>query len=260
MSSNLITQDLAGKRVLVTGGGKGIGKGIALAFARRGAKVAIGCNANAGMAAQTLNELKTLTDAACIQADVGTPEGCETLVKEAISFLGGLDVFVNNAALQTNHSFLESSRAILKQVLNVNLRAAYLLLGLCRPYLKESSAGRAILVSSVHGKRPTDFDAAYSVSKGGMEMLCREAAIEFAQDGTTVNIIAPGAVKIEGKTGDPKPLTNRQVALDRQFSLHLFGRIGLPEDVAALACFLAGPQAEFITGTTLRVDGGSMLL
>ncbi|MFV0399053.1 MAG: SDR family NAD(P)-dependent oxidoreductase [Oscillospiraceae bacterium] len=254
------SNELTGKRVLVTGGGKGIGKGIALEFARRGAKVVIGANSNAGMAAETLKELQSITEAAVVQSDVGSPEGCEKLVREAVAFLGGLDILVNNAAIQTQYAFLESNRDTFKQVLNVNLRAPYLLMGLCHPYLKESGAGRIILISSVHGKRPTDFDAAYSTSKGGMEMLCREAAIEFAPDGITVNIVAPAGVKIEGKTGDPKPFTLKKMEWDRRFNMYPLGRIGLPSDVAYMACYLATKEAEFISGTTIRQDGCAMLL
>ncbi|MDR0928889.1 MAG: SDR family oxidoreductase [Oscillospiraceae bacterium] len=252
--------DLTGKRVLITGGGKGIGRGIALGFAERGAKVAIGCNANAGMAAETLKMLQEKTDAVLIQADVGTPEGCEKLVRETVAAFGGIDIFVNNAAIQTHHSFLESSEEILKGTLNVNLRAGYLLLGLCHPYLKESGEGRVIFVSSVHGKRATDFDVGYAVSKGGMEMLIRETAVQFAKDHITVNIIAPGAVQIENKTGNPRPMTRKHVPGQRYFPLYPLGRFGLPSDVAEMACYLAGKEAEFISGTTIRLDGCAMLL
>ncbi|MDR1060060.1 MAG: SDR family oxidoreductase [Clostridiales bacterium] len=255
-----LNNGLSGKRVLITGGGKGIGRGIALELARRGARVAIGCNSNAGMAQETLFQLRELTEAVSVQSDVGSPEGCESLVRDAVGFLGGLDILISNAAIQTQHSFLESSLEIFRRVIDVNLRAAYLLLGLCHRYLKESGRGRVILISSVHGKRPTDFDAAYAVSKGGMEMLCREAAVEFAPDGITVNAIAPAAVAIEGKTGNPRPMTVRPAGNPRHRLMYPLGRIGTPQDVAGLACFLASEEAAFITGTTIRQDGCAMLL
>jgi len=259
--------ELAGKRVLVTGGGKGIGKGIALEFARRGARVAIGCNANPDMARDTLAALRTLTDATLIPSDVGTPSGCAYLVREAASYLGGLDVLVNNAAIQMQHSFLETSPDIFTRVLNVNLRAAFLMMKHAAPYLKDAGDGRIIVISSVHGKRPTDFDAAYAASKGGLEMLVREAALELGHLGITVNIVAPGGVKIEGKTGQPKPFSvlPRHEGLSeaergmRFRAMFPFGRVGLPSDVAEVVCFLALKEAEHITGTTIRVDGGSML-
>ncbi|MDR2656987.1 MAG: SDR family oxidoreductase, partial [Oscillospiraceae bacterium] len=247
--------------------GKGIGKGIAMEFARRGARVAIGCNANPAMAQDTLAELKTLTDAYLIPSDVGTPSGCEYLVGQAVNDLGGLDVLVNNAAIQTHHSFIESNLEIFTRVINVNLRAAFLMMKYAAPHLKESGNGRIVVISSVHGKRPTDFDAAYATSKGGLEMLTREAALELGHLGITVNIVAPGGVKIEGKTGQPKPFSvlprhqnlSEEERLLRFRSVFPSGRGGLPSDAAAVVCFLALKEAEHITGTTIRVDGGSML-
>jgi len=252
--------EFSGKVVLITGGNKGIGKGIALEFARRGAGVAIGCNSNPEMAKDTLNELQELTDACVIQSDVGTPEGCECLVEQTVRRFDRIDILINNAALQTQHSLLESSLEILKRIININLRAALLMMQHTHKYLTQSAAGRIVLVSSVHGKRPTDFDAAYSVSKGGMEMLLREAAIEFAKDGITVNAIAPGAVTVEGKTGNPRKIIMKNIETSRTFNRYLMGRYGLPQDVAELACFLVGEKASQITGATYRLDGGAMLL
>lgn len=249
-----------GKTVLVTGGGKGIGKGIALAFAKEGANVAIGCNANPGMAEETLKELQELTEAILIPSDLSKPEGCRYVIEETVRAFGGLDILISNAAMQTQHSILESSRDIFKYVLNVNLRSAVFVMKYAHPYLKASAAGRIVLISSVHGVRPTDFDAAYATSKGGMEMLCREAALEFAADGITVNTIAPGGVIIEGKTGNPKPPTVKPKQRKKQYWQSLTGRRGLPADSAATACFLASEGAEHITGTTIHVDGGLLSL
>lgn len=248
------------KVILITGGGKGIGKGIALEFARRGAKVAFGCNSNAEMAKETLTELEKYTEALMIQSDIENIEGCKYLVDKTIEKFGKIDIFVNNAALQTQFSLLESSPEILKKEININLRAAVFMIQYVYPYLKKSPSGRIIIISSVHGKRPTDFDAAYSISKGGLEMLCREAAIEFGADKITVNIIAPAAVRIEGKTGNPKQFTLKNVDRKRHFRIYPFGRVGLPSDVASIACFLASGEASQISGTTIRIDGCSMLL
>jgi glucose 1-dehydrogenase len=251
--------DLENKAVLITGGNKGIGKGIALEFARRGAKLAIGFNSNTEAAAVTLKELNELTDAAAIRADISTPEGCKRLVEEALEHLGRLDVLVNNAALQTQYSIIEGGLENLIKIINTNLRSAYMITALAHAHLKKSGNGRVIFISSVHGKRPLDFDSAYSVSKGALEMLMREAAAEFAGDGITVNSIAPAGVLIEGKTGNPRPIITRNTG-KRHFNKYLLGRFGLPSDTASLACFLASEEACHITGATLRVDGGSMLL
>ncbi|GHU67746.1 glucose 1-dehydrogenase [Clostridia bacterium] len=258
--SSTTCNGLKGKTALISGGGKGIGKGIALALARQGVNVAIGCNANPGMAEDTLKELRTMTDAILIPSDVSTPEGCQKLIDETVKAFNGLDILVSNAAIQTHHSVLESNQSIFRNVLNINLRAAMLLMNGAYPHLKASGAGRVIMISSVHGKRPTDFDAAYAVSKGGMEMLCREAAIAYGKDMITVNIIAPGGVQIEGKTGNPKPFSIKPIKREKRYFPFPMGRWGLPSDIAAAACFLASPDSEHISGTTIRVDGCSMLL
>ena len=252
-------KEFEGKVVLITGGGKGIGKGIALEFARRGASVAIGCNQTLGMAEETLHELKTLTDAILIQSDIGEDEGCKKLVDETILRFGKLDIFVNNAALQTNHSLLMSNGDIFKKVYKVNLRAAFLLMKYCYPWLKKSGNGRIILISSIHGKRPTDFDAAYSISKGSMEMLCREAAVEFATDHITVNSIAPGAVQIEQKSGSLLPFPRSRKNKTQSFSRYPI-RVGMPSDTADMVCMLAREESLQISGTTIRIDGCTTLI
>ena len=256
----MMANDLHNKVVLITGGGKGIGKGIALAFANLGARIAIGCNTNLKMSQETLALLRQETEAILIPADIADPAQCSTLVQETTLAFGALDVLVCNAAIQTQHSLIESNLDTLNYVLRVNLRSAFQLMREAQPWLARSGTGRIILISSVHGKRATDFDAAYAISKGGLEMLCREAAIAYAHDGITVNIIAPGGTKIEGKTGNPKSFSTRLAPNRRMVSRYPLGRAGLPSDAAAVACFLAGTGAEHITGTTIRVDGGCVLL
>ena len=253
---------LEGKVVLITGGNKGIGKGIALEFAKRGAKLIIGCNSNPEMAKTTLDELNKFTQAVAVQADVSSPESCEQLVNAAISNYGTLDVLVNNAAMQTHFSILESDLDNFKRIYNINLRAAFLLIQYSHKYLKKSGEGRVVLISSVHGKRPLDVDAPYCISKGSMGMLAREAAIELARDKITVNIIAPAAVEIEGKSGDPRPMgsTFKTTGNINWISKYPLGRVGMPSDTANMVCYLASKEAEHITGTTFRLDGGAMLL
>jgi len=252
--------NLKGRIAVISGGGKGIGKGIALALARQGVRLILGYHSSPEFAIETCEHIKTFGQAVLVRSDVGTPEGCQALVDAAIKEYGGLDILVNNAAIQTNHSMLEGQQAIIKQVMDVNLRAAFLMMQKSLPHLKKSECPRIVLISSIHGKRPTDFDVAYSMSKGGMRMLGREAAIEFGKYGITVNLIAPAGVAIEGKTGNPKGNSMRQVAHSRPVMRYPLGRRGLPKDIGDLVCFLATKESEHITGTTLRIDGGAVLL
>lgn len=130
--------------------------------------------------------------------------------------------------------------------------------------MKAQGAGRIINISSVHGKRPTDFDSVYAMTKGGIKMLTRESAIELAKYGITVNTIEPGAVYVGSKTGKPRPIVPPDKVTDEGHRRNLrkfpLGRVGLPADIGHLACFLASEEAEFITGAAVRADGGSMLL
>jgi len=149
------------------------------------------------------------------------------------------------------------------QLMNVNLGGYINMMRACLPYLKETK-GSITMISSVHGKRPTHFDPVYAMTKGGMHMLLRESAIEFAQYGIRVNMVMPSGVKIEFKTGNPPAFTaprfNPPMEVMKQYSLYRLGRIGLPDDSGWACVFLASEEAEHITGTCLRSDGGSMLL
>ena len=260
---------LKGKVAIITGGGKGIGKGIALKFAQEGAKVCIGCNSNSGMALETLKELQQYTEAICVQADVGTEEGCQKLVDETVKAFGGIDIYVNNAAMQTQYSLLEQREMDNFDLeLTVNVRACMLMFQKVLPYLKKSGHGRIIVITSVHGKRPFVGDACYAISKSCLKMLYREAAVEFAQYGITVNAIAPGGVKIEFKTaagGKAGPDENRvahnaRIKVDRSGKKRMFGFPGYPKDIAEMAAFIAGFETEYMTGATFRLDGGNCLM
>lgn len=254
---------LDGRIALITGGGKGIGKGIALRFAKEGAKVAIGCNSNAGMAAETLEELRKYTDAICIQSDVGTPEGCKKLVDETVKAFGGIDIYVNNAALQCNESLLEMrDMKRFNREMTVNVRAAMLMFQYTLPYLKKSEHARVIIVTSVHGKRPFTADPCYAMSKACLKMLYREAAVEFLPYGISVNAIAPGGVQIEFKSGqDPNEDLGRSFKhVDRSKYKKDYGIPGYPSDCAEMALFIAAFPTLYLTGSTLRLDGGGSLL
>jgi Dehydrogenases with different specificities (related to short-chain alcohol dehydrogenases) len=246
-----MSQSLIGKSALVTGAGTGIGKGAAIELAKRGAKVAIHYNASDAGARDTKQHIEEL-GGTCItvQADVADREQIVHMVDTSAAALGGIDILVNNAALQLNLQWFEYTEEQFDRVMNINLKGYWQCIQAVIPYMKQQKAGRIINISSVHGKRPTDFDAVYCMSKGGVKMLGRESALELARYGITVNTIAPGAVDV-GKFKASHREPNR-----KKFPL---GRVGLPADVASLVCYIASDETSFMTGSTIRLDGAGML-
>ena len=260
--------DLTGKVAIVTGSGKGIGKGIARCLIKAGAKVCLNCVSNRAIAEETLKEMQALGGEDCailIQADVSDFEQAQNMVKETVAKWGKLDILVNNAALQKNMDFDEYPEEFYDLLINVNLGGSTNMMRACLPYLKETK-GSITMISSVHGKRPTDFDPVYAITKGGMHMLMREAAIEFANYGVRVNMILPAGVKIEFKSGNPASFKGPERKLDidnkmlfEKYPTYALGRTGLPDDSGYLCVYLASQEAEHITGAAIRADGGSML-
>lgn len=258
--------DMTGKVFIVTGSGKGIGKGIVRCFVKSGAKCCINCNSNAAMAQEALKEIQAIGGPDCAfvyQADVSDFEQAKAMVEATYERYGRIDGLVNNAALQKQYPLDEYSLEDYDLLMHVNLGGYINMMRATLPYLKETR-GSITCISSVHGKRPTHFDPVYAMTKGGMHMLMREAAIEFAKYGVRVNMVMPAGVKIEFKTGNPKPFTKPRFQAPREYftkySLYPLGRLGLPDDDGWACVYLASDEAEHITGTCLRADGGCVLL
>ena len=258
--------DLTGKVFIVTGSGKGIGKGIVRCFVKSGAKCCINCNSNAAMAQETLKEIQAIGGPDCAfvyQADVSDYAQAEAMVKATYERYGHIDGLVNNAALQKQLLLDEYTLEDYDLLMHVNLGGYINMMRATLPYLKETR-GSITCISSVHGKRPTHFDPVYAMTKGGMHMLMREAAIEFAKYGVRVNMVMPAGVKIEFKTGNPRPFTKPRLQIPREqmmkYPTYPLGRLGLPDDDGWACVYLASEEAEHITGTCLRADGGCMLL
>jgi glucose 1-dehydrogenase len=261
--------DLSGKVAVVTGSGKGIGAGIAKAFIEAGAKVDLNCNSNRAMADELLAKYHAdYGDDSCIlvQADVSDFAQAEKLVKAAVDQWGRLDILVNNAALQKERDFDEYPEEFVDLLFNVNLGGYINMMRAALPELKKTK-GNITFISSVHGKRATDFDPVYAMTKGGMHMLMREAAVEFAQYGIRVNMIMPGGVRIEFKTGveartaqkaSRHPYIDMRAYHEKYRSMSKIP-MGLPKDSAYACVYMASDEAEHLSGAALRLDGGSML-
>jgi glucose 1-dehydrogenase len=245
---------LQGKRAVVTGSRRGIGRAIAVRFAREGADVVINDLDVSGTARETLAAVEAAgRRGVLVQADISRTEDASRLIDEAVRLLGPLDILVNNAGIEMHAPFVEVTEADYDKVLGVNLKGAFFVTqAFVRHLLADKRPGRVINISSVHEEMPFPGFSTYCASKGGMQLLTRDLAVELGQYGITVNGIAPGAIATEINRAllDDKPRVER---LLKQIPL---GRMGKTDDVAAVAAFLASPDADYVTGSTYYVDGG----
>jgi glucose 1-dehydrogenase len=263
-----MTTDLTGRVALVTGAGTGIGKGVAVELAACGAKVAVHYNTSDAGAKDTEARIRALGgECMLVQADVSRKSEIERMAAQVIERFGGIDILVNNAAQQLNIELFEYDETAYDRLMHVNLKGYWQCMQAVIPSMKARGKGRIVFISSVHSKRPTDFDPVYAMTKGGMRMLCRESALELAKYHITVNAVEPGAVDVGKKSGKPRDIIPDEVNGDvvtkpRDVLLRKFpmGRIGLPEDVGKLVCYLSSDASDFMTGTAIRMDGASMLL
>ena len=250
---------LAGRRAVVTGGGKGIGRGISSRLARAGAEVLICGSGNMDMAYAARDEiLERGGRAYCLQADLSESGGPEAVAREARRLFGGLDILVNNAAYQPNLDITEYTHSLFEKVLAIDLYAQMELISLCLPMLRESSEGRIVNIGSVHSKRPTGFDIGYATAKGGVLMLTREAACELHGTSVTCNCILPGATLIEFKSGETHRLHTEP--RQRERTDFLAPVRGLPEDTGDLCVYLCSRMGRHINGCAIRTDGGNIML
>ncbi|WP_245855705.1 SDR family NAD(P)-dependent oxidoreductase [Paenibacillus rigui] len=240
---------------MVTGAGSGIGRGTTLALAKHGVKVAVNYNSkdSDNGAKETLRQLEDLGgEGMLVKADVSLRPEIEAMIQEVTERWGSIDILVNNAALQLNYTLFQHNEETYDRMMNINVKGYWQCIQAVVPHMRRNGAGRIINICSVHGKRPTDFDTVYSMTKGAVKMLVRESAIELGQYGITVNSIEPGAVRIR-----PEPEESSGAELIRKFPL---GRTGRPHDIGSLVCFIASDEAQFLSGASIRMDGASMLL
>ena len=247
-------KSMEGKRVLVTGAGTGIGKGIALEFCRQGADVVLHFSRNREGAMAAVEEARRegAAKVTAIQADFRQVDAAAHLVGEAIDFLGGIDVLVNNAGITLNRPFDTVTPEQFDTVYNVNIRAMYFVTQAAARKMLQQGAGVVINTSSVHAIEGYQEHTVYAGTKGAIIAFTRCLAIELAPKGIRVNAIAPGAVEVEA---------HHEIFPD--YDAEAFGQmipsgfVGQPSDIAKVAVFLASDDARYIVGQTLVVDGGT---
>ncbi len=260
MSHNVLT----GQRALVTGANSGIGKGVAIALGKAGAKVVVNYISSEERANNVVETIKSNgSDALAIRADVSKEDQVEAMFKQMIDAWGSIDILVANAGVQRDADFTEMTLDQWQFVIDINLTGQFLC---CREAAREfirrgidpelsCSAGKIICMSSVHEVIPWAGHVNYATSKGGVNMMMQSIAQELAVKKIRVNSISPGAIATPINTN----AWNTPEAEAELLKLIPYQRIGKPEDIARAAVWLASDDSDYITGTSLFVDGGMTL-
>ncbi|CAN5710096.1 3-oxoacyl-[acyl-carrier-protein] reductase [soil metagenome] len=255
MDTGLILPGIEGKRALVTGGSRGVGRATALLLARAGVRVGIGYHSRHGAAEAVTGEIQALGEKGWAHgSDIATEAGAQALFERVRDEWGGLDLFVGNAGIwpPVDIPIAEMTEAHWRQTLDANLTSVFHTVRLAARSLADG--GRIVLVSSTAGQRGEAFHADYAASKGAMISLTKSVAVELAPRGITVNCVAPGWIDTE-MTEQPLATGGRK-RIAAQIPL---GRVASAEDVAGPIVFLCSDLARHINGEILNVNGGSVL-
>jgi 3-oxoacyl-[acyl-carrier protein] reductase len=246
-------RELEGRVAVVTGGSRGIGRAIAIALARAGAKVVVNYTANEAAANETASAVAAVGGVAVTKRfDVADAAAVDAAFKEIIAAEGGLHILVNNAGIAVNTLVLGAKDADWKRALDVNLSGTFhCCRAAIRALMKAKDAGRIINITSITAETGSAGQAPYVAAKAGVIGLTKTLAREYASRGVTVNAVSPGYIDTD-MTATELP-EERRVELLKTIPL---GRVGKPEDVAAAVAYLAGPAAAYVTGQVLRVNGG----
>ncbi len=242
-----------GKTVVVTGGGRGIGRAVAVAFAKEGANVVINYAGREEGALETLALCKESgAEAICVKADVSKEEDCKRLFDEARAAFGEVLILVNNAGITKDKLLIGLTEEDFMSVLEVNLKGTYLSTKIAVKDMMKKRYGRIINLSSVVGVHGNAGQSNYAASKAGVIGFTKSVAKEFASRGITVNAVAPGMIETDMTDAIPEAMYD---AMLQQIPVK---RIGKAEDIANGVLFLASEEASYITGQVLTIDGGLM--
>jgi glucose 1-dehydrogenase len=255
---------LPGQRALVTGANSGIGEGVAIALGKAGAKVVVNYISNEERANKVVETIKSNgSDALAIRADVSKEDQVQAMFKQMIDTWGSIDILVANAGVQRDADFTAMTLEQWQFVIDVNLTGQFLC---CREAAREftrrdidpelsCSAGKIICMSSVHEVIPWAGHVNYATSKGGVNMMMQSIAQEMAAKKIRVNSISPGAIATPINTS----AWNTPEAETELLKLIPYQRVGKPKDIARAAVWLASDDSDYITGTSIFVDGGMTL-
>lgn len=243
--------DLLNKVALVTGGSRGIGRTICHALAAEGSAIAVNYVAKGDAANKVVIELEKMgVKARAFQANVANEEEAANMVEQIMSHFGRIDVLVNNAGITRDRSFVKMTPEQWREVLHINLDGMFNLSHRVLPQMIERQWGRIISIASIVGQMGNFGQTNYATTKGGMIAFTKALAREVARKGVTVNAVAPGFIATDMVLAMPPE------AQEKVKEMIPVGRLGEPEEVARAVRFLAAPQAAYITGQVININGG----
>jgi len=244
---------LKDKVALITGGARGIGRAIALTFAREGADIVV-ADVNLEIAQKTASEIEGLgRKAMALAMDVTNYETVEDGLNKILDKMGKVDILVNNAGITKDNLLLRMSQADWDAVINVNLKGTFnCIKAVTRPMIKQRS-GRIISIASIIGLMGNAGQANYAASKAGIIALTKTVAKELASRNINANAVAPGFIQTEMTAKLPEDIKKKM-----QEAIPL-GKLGTPEDVANICLFLASEESSYVTGQVITVDGGMVM-
>jgi len=246
--------DLSGKNAIVTGGSMGIGSSICVALARCGAHVALNYRKHEAEAQAVAEKVKAAgTQAMVVRADVASFADAQSMVEKVTKEWGRVDILVCNAGVNWDGMIWKMTEEQWDTVIATNLKGYFNYIRGVAPQMKERQSGKIITITSINGKRGKLGQANYAASKAGIIGLTKTCARDLGKFGINVNAIAPGLIETDMMATAP------QSVKDLALSEILLGRLGKPEEVAAVVCFLASELARHVTGQVLNVDGGQFL-
>jgi len=243
-----------GKTVIVTGGSRGIGRAIALDFAKSGANVVVNYNRSAEKAEEVVKEVEALgAKGLAVQCDVSNQEDVDKLLKEAVDTFGVVDILVNNAGVTKDTLILRMKEDDWDRVLDTNLKGTYMTTKIIGKHMLKKKQGRIVNITSVVGIMGNAGQSNYAASKAGVIGFTKSIAKEFASRGITVNAVAPGFI-----SSDMTDVLSDEVKDSYAKAIPL-GKMGQPEDISNAVKFLCSDMSKYITGQVVQVDGGLLM-
>lgn len=245
--------NLSGKIALVTGGGRGIGKGCALELAKHGAEIVLNDRPDSPDLEAAAAEVRQLGRAChALEADAFSRAGCEGLLKAALDRAGRVDILISNPAYSRRGAFLDYSPEDFESTIQGTLTSGFHMSQLvARHMIERGGGGKIVFISSVQAEMPMSFSMAYGAAKAGLNHMMRTIAMELSPHRINVNAIEPGWIDTPGEHA-----TFDEATIEQEGKRLPWGRLGLPSDIGKAAAFLASEEADYITAAVLPVDGG----